>query len=229
MSLHVPCPNCGADVVFRSPALPNRVCDYCHTMLVRSDSGVARVGEAAALPFDVSPVQIGMRGRVDDKAFEVIGRVRWAWSDGEWVSGAWNEWLLLFDDNSNAWLGEAMGQFMLLWGQPIGKVRSRAIREVMNGKDAIPGTEVQIDNQKLVISDARAVRCVAAEGELPFTAAAGWTLYSVDLRGRSGECATIQRDAGEATYYLGRYVTLAELAPRGLRRIEGWTLPSYAA
>lgn len=224
MSLRFPCPNCGADVVFRSPALPNRVCDYCRSMLVRSDSGVAKIGEVAALPFDVSPVQIGMRGRADGKGFEVIGRVRWAWTDG-----AWNEWLLLFEDGTNAWLGEAMGQFMLLWQQPIGKVRSRTMREMINGKRAIPGTEAQIDKRKLVVADARDVVCIAAEGELPFTAATGWTLYSVDLRGRGGECATLQRDDQETTFYQGRYVTLAELAPRGLRAIEGWALPSYAA
>lgn len=229
MSLHLPCPNCGADVVFRSPALPNRVCDYCRSMLVRSDAGVARVGEAAALPFDVSPVQIGMRGRQDGKAFEVIGRVRWAWSDGEAIGGAWNEWLLLFGDGGNAWLGEAMGQFMLLWEAPIGKVRSRMLREVLDGKEAVPGAEVQLDNQKLVIADARQVTCVAAEGELPFTALPGWTLYSVDLRGRLGECATLQRDGETTSFYQGFYVTLAELAPQGLRAIEGWGLPSYAA
>jgi hypothetical protein len=224
MSLHLPCPNCGADVVFRSPALPNRVCDYCRSMLVRSDAGVAKVGEVAALPFDVSPVQIGMRGRVDDKGFEVIGRVRWAWTDG-----AWNEWLLLFENGTNAWLGEAMGQFMLLWEQPFAQIRTRTLREIANGKEAIPGAEVQIDNEKLVVADAREVICVAAEGELPFTARSGWKLYSVDLRGRHGECATLQRDDQEVTFYQGRYVTLAELAPRGLRAIHGWALPSYAA
>lgn len=223
MSLHLPCPNCGADVVFRSPALPNRVCGYCRSMLVRSDEGIAKVGEVAALPFDVSPVQIGMRGRVDGKGFEVIGRVRWAWTDG-----SWNEWLLLFEDGGNAWLGEAMGQFMLLWERPFGTVRTGALREIAYGRDAIIGTEVEVDKEKLVIADARDVLCITAEGELPFTAKSGWRLYSVDLRGRQGECATLQRDSDEVTFYQGRYVTLAELAPRGLRSIEGWKLPAYA-
>jgi ribosomal protein S27E len=196
MSLHLPCPNCGADVVFRSPALPDRVCDYCQTMLVRSDAGVAMVGKAAALPFDVSPVRIGMRGRIDGKGFEVIGRVRWAWTDG-----AWNEWLLLFEDDGNAWLGEAMGQFMLLWERPFAKIRTQALRQIAKGGTAVLGTGIQFDNQKLTIADAREVVCIAAEGELPFTPRPGWTLYSVDMRGRNGECATLQRDAGEVTFY----------------------------
>jgi ribosomal protein S27E len=224
MSQHVPCPNCGADVVFRSPALPSRVCDYCHTMLVRTGGDLTQVGKAAVLPFDVSPVRIGMRGSYDGKGFEVIGRVRWSWTDG-----AWNEWLLLFDDNSNAWLGEAMGQFMLLWERPFESVRTQALRGIAKQGTVIVGSEVQLDGRKLTISDARDVLCVAAEGELPFTAPSGWRIYSVDLRGTDGECANFQRDGVTVNFYEGRYVTLDELAPRGLRAIEGWALPDYAA
>ena len=72
-------------------------------------------------------------------------------------------------------------------------------------------------------------RCIAAEGELPFTAPAGWTIFSADFRSRSGRVASLQRDGKQADFYDGRYVTLAELAPSGLRPIEGWSLPSYAA
>jgi ribosomal protein S27E len=223
VSLHLPCPNCGADVVFRSPALPSRVCDYCRTMLVRSDAGVADVGKAAALPFDVSPVQMGMRGRADGDAFDVIGRVRWAWTDG-----SWNEWLLLFGDGSHGWLGDAMGQFMLLRERPLEEVRSPALRRVIDGGTAVPGHEVQIDGTKLRVSDARDVLCIAAEGELPFTPRPGWRVYSVDLKGMDGEAATLQRDESGSSFYRGRYVTLAELEPRGLRAIEGWAMPRYA-
>ncbi|WP_010543243.1 DUF4178 domain-containing protein [Sphingomonas elodea] len=223
MRLHLPCPHCGADVVFRSPALPNRVCDACHTMLVRSDDGVAQLGIAAALPFDVSPVRIGMRGTADGGGFEVIGRVRWSWSDG-----AWNEWLLLFDDASTAWLGEAMGQFMLLREHPFSEVRSKTLRAIAKGEPAQIGHKVELFGRKLVLADAREALCITAEGELPFTAPSGWRVYNVDLRGSDGECASLQRDGSTVSFYHGRYVTLADLAPRGLRAIEGWSLPGYA-
>jgi hypothetical protein len=224
MSLHLPCPNCGADVVFRSPALPSRVCDTCHTMLVRSDAGLAQLGVAAALPFDVSPVQIGMRGVDAGQAFEVIGRVRWSWNDG-----AWNEWLLLFEDAGTAWLGEAMGQFMLLRERPFGEVRSKTLRGLAQGGEAQIGQKLENAGRKLVIADARQALCITAEGELPFVAPSGWQVYNVDLRGPDGECASLQRDGKTTSFYEGRYVTLAELAPRGLRAIEGWALPDYAA
>jgi hypothetical protein len=224
MSLHLPCPNCGADVVFRSPALPARVCDTCHSMLVRSDAGLAQFGIAAALPFDVSPVQIGMRGTDAGQAFEVIGRVRWSWTDG-----AWNEWLLLFEDGGTAWLGEAMGQFMLLREYPFGDVRSKTLRAVANGEPAQVGGRIELFGRKLAITDARQALCITAEGELPFVAPSGWQVYNVDLRGPDGECVSLQRDGKTTSFYRGRYVTLAELAPCGLRAIEGWALPDYAA
>ncbi|WP_294254277.1 DUF4178 domain-containing protein [uncultured Sphingomonas sp.] len=224
MSLHLPCPNCGADVVFRSPALPSRVCDSCHSMLVRSDAGLAQFGVAAALQFDVSPVQIGMRGSDKGQPFEVIGRVRWSWTDG-----AWNEWLLLFEDGGTAWLGEAMGQFMLLRERPFGEVRSQTLRAVAKGGEAQIGQKVEIAGSKLVITDARRALCISAEGELPFVAPSGWQVYNVDLRGSDGECVSLQRDGATTSFYQGRYVALAELAPRGLRAIEGWALPDYAA
>lgn len=194
-------------------------------MLVRSDEGIAQFGIAAVLPFDVSPVQIGMRGIADGASFEVIGRVRWSWTDG-----AWNEWLLLFDDDgSTAWLGEAMGQFMLLRERPFREVRSKTLTEMAKGGTAKIGQKVELLGRKLVIADARQALCVTAEGELPFTATSGWQVYNVDLRGREGECVSLQRDGKDVSFYQGRYVTLAELAPRGLRAIEGWALPDYAA
>lgn len=219
--LKVPCPNCGAEVTFRSPALPNRVCDYCRSIIVRSGGGIEKVGEAAVLPFDVSPIMIGTQGRFEGKGFEVVGRVRWGWTDG-----SWNEWLLLFDDGSDAWLGEAMGQFMLLRERPIGDIQDEAVRRLIAGETVPIGTEVQIDGGTLIVSDARNATCIAAEGELPFSAPAGWTIFSVDFRSTSGRCASLQREETLSSFYDGRYVTLAELAPRGLRAIEGWQMPA---
>jgi hypothetical protein len=222
--LKVPCPNCGAEVAFRSPALPARVCDHCQTIVVRSGNEVEAIGKAAALPFDVSPIMIGTRGRIDGSGFDVIGRVRWGWTDG-----SWNEWLLLFDDMSNAWLGEAMGQYMLLRERPIGDLDDPAIRKLIDGEEVPVGTTSMIDGEPFIVSDARPVTCLAAEGELPFRAPPGWTIFSVDFRSESGRCASLQREDGLSSFYQGRYVTLGELAPTGLRAMEGWRMPAFAA
>lgn len=251
--LTVSCPNCGAAVTFRSAALPSRVCDYCQTVLVRRGDGVEAVGKSANLPFDVSPIQIGTTGRFDGHPFEVIGRVRWGWTvpseereAGPWGSrdpaaaevspapaapldGSWNEWLLLFGDGSHAWLGEAMGTFMLTRERPLGDLRSPAVNAIAEGQDVPIGTEGEVDGGALSVADARAATCLAAEGELPFAAPVGLTIFSVDFRSPSGVCASLQREDGMPSLYYGRYVTLGELEPRNLRAFEGWPMPAFAA
>ncbi|SNS25999.1 protein of unknown function [Sphingomonas laterariae] len=219
----VNCPNCGAEVTFRSPALPIRVCDYCHTAVMRIEDGVRAMGQIAVLPFDVSPLQIGSRGRVDGQAFDIVGRVRWGWGDG-----FWNEWLMLFGDGTHAWLGEAMGDFMFLREQDVGSLRSRLLKRLVQSGEAAPGEEAQEAGIAYKVVDQRIATCVGSEGELPFTAPADWLVYSVDLRSPGGECASFQRDRNQASFYVGRYVTLAELRMSGLRQIEGWAAPSYA-
>ncbi len=190
--------------------------------MIRHGDSVEGVGKAASLPFDVSPVMIGMRGRFEGQAFDVIGRVRWGWTDG-----SWNEWLLLFGDGAHAWLGEAMGQYMLLRERPLGDIRAEAVNAIAAGQDVPVGAEAEIDGETLTVSDARTARCIAAEGELPFPAPTGLEIFSVDFRSPSGRCASLQREGNVPTFYDGRYVTLEELAPAGLRPIEGWKMPAY--
>lgn len=221
--MRVACPNCGSQVVFRSPALPVRVCDYCRTSVMRIDDGVRAMGVAAVLPFDVSPIRIGTRGVYDRVNFDVIGRVRWGWD-----AGSWNEWLLLFADGSNGWLGDAMGQFSVLRERSLDSVNDRAVSALARGDHVPVGTEAVIDGETFVVADNRKAQCIAAEGELPLVAPAGWSVRSVDFRSNSGAAATFQRDGEESSFYVGRYVTLAELQPQGLRAIDGWAIPAAA-
>lgn len=223
----VACPTCGAEVIFRSPALPVRVCDYCRTLVVRYDQGAQgqvteNGGEAAVLPFDVSPIQIGTEGSCFDQNFQIIGRVRWAWSDG-----AWNEWLMLMADGGHAWLGEAMGQFMALREVELTGSLAQVIRRLMNDTPVKPGESGNIAGQSYEVADIRTVRCIGCEGELPFTAPVGWEALSVDFRNRDGRCASFQKDRHGPSLYVGYHVTLASLQPRNLRQLPGWSLPAY--
>jgi hypothetical protein len=221
--LAVNCPNCGAEVVFRSPALPVRVCDYCHTSVMRIGDEIRKMGEAAVLPFDVSPIRIGTTGKFFGNAFDVIGRVRWGWSDG-----SWNEWLALFADGSHGWLGEAMGQFMMTRERGLDDVRTRMIREMAEGGRPMLGAEGELDGIEYRVTDIKQATCIAAEGELPFAAPTGWTITSVDMRSTGGDLASFQTDGEEPSLYTGRYVDLADLQPTGLREIAGWKTPRFA-
>ena len=116
---------------------------------------------------------------------------------------------------------------MMLFERPLSELRSPQVRRLVEGAEAIPGTEFQADGETLIVGDAREVTCIACEGELPFRVPQGWRAYSIDFRSQTGRCASLQRDADGTWFYDGRYVTLAELAPADLRRFEGWSAPAH--
>ncbi len=211
----ISCPSCGAAVPLRRAAVPYVVCPQCQSLLLRGDDGLKTVGTAAILPFDVSPIVIGTRGTTEGQAFEVVGRVRWGWTDG-----AWNEWLLTLADGSTRWLGEAMGTFMLLADAPL-----PALRDFADGGAIAPGLRVTVDGQDFVATDVKTATCLGAEGQLPFAAPAHWTITSVDFRNPDGASLSVQRDDRGTSAYCGRYVDLIDLAPTGLRRFDDWAMP----
>ncbi len=219
----ISCPSCGAAVPLRRAAAPYVVCPQCQSLLSRGDGpqndDVQAIGQAAVLPFDVSPVMIGTRGTADGIAFEVVGRVRWGWTDG-----AWNEWLLALADGTTRWLGEAMGTFMLL-NEATQALDDPAIRAFATGGTIAPGTTVTVAGQDFVAADVKAARCLGAEGQLPFAAPAGHAVTSIDFRNPTGASLSIQRDGDETGVWIGRYVDLTRLAPTGLRRFDDWAMP----
>lgn len=218
------CPNCGAAVRFRSADLPVKVCDHCRSSLVRNGDVLQAMGTIAEVPEDVSPLQIGVRGMDGGQGFELIGRVRWRWTDG-----GWNEWLALFDDGSTGWLGEAMGRCMLLRQIDHSGLRTGVVRALRDDQEVVLGAEATIDGIEYHVTDVKEAICAGSEGELPFGAPVGLKMASVDLMAADGHCASIQKDRGEVLVYAGRYVTLRDLKATGLRAFEGWPMPQFAA
>lgn len=223
------CPNCGAAIRFRSADLPVKVCDYCRSAIVRSGDHLEAIGRIAEVPEDVSPLQIGARGSDEGQGFEVIGRVRWKWTDG-----GWNEWLILFQDGSSAWLGEAMGRYMLLRQIDHSGLRTGAVRKLRDDRPVVPGDEATIDGIDYRVTDVKEATCAGSEGELPYSAPLGLAMKSIDLMAGDGHCASIQKAdspeaPGEVSVYAGRYVSLADLRATGLRAFEGWPMPRFAA
>lgn len=217
------CPNCGAPIRFRSADLPVKVCDSCRSAIVRNGDHLQAMGKIAEVPEDVSPLQIGSRGEDGGRAFELVGRVRWRWS-----GGGWNEWLALFDDGGTAWIGEAMGRFMVLRLAKPGP-GNKVIQHMQNDAKIGVGTTSTIAGTDYMVTDVKQAACAGSEGELPFSAPLGLTIRSVDLMGRDGRCASIQKDRGEVLLYTGHYASLADLRPTNLRAFEGWPMPNFAA
>ncbi len=204
------CPSCGAEVQFKSSISVFSVCDYCKSMIVRHDMDLESLGKTAQLPDDVSPLKIGSRGKYNNASFEVIGRLKVAWSEGYW-----NEWFILFDDGKHIWLAEAMGFFMLSSEvQQADKIPHLSKIKIGSRYELIPSHMYSADDIKEAV-------CIGSEGELPFKGLSGRKSTSVDLSNPSGEFACIEYSKQDGSrLFIGKYVEFKNLSLTNLRDLS---------
>ena len=91
------CPNCGAPLAYRWSSSVQTVCEYCRSIVVRTDVDVKKVGLVADLPDNASPIQLSTEGHYGDKGFVVAGRILY-----QYEQGTWNEWRLCLLYTSDA-------------------------------------------------------------------------------------------------------------------------------
>lgn len=220
MSSNLPCPSCGAPIVVRSAALPYVTCPYCQTLVRREGEGGSVAGKVAALPFDVSPLQLGTSGQWRGIGFHLMGRVRWGWADG-----SWNEWLAECSDGQHRWLGEAMGSFLISEEKP----EILALPELAGFAAGAPvrlGQRVTVGDHQFEAADIKEADCLGSEGDLPIVTSIGQRMTSIDFRSPDGAALSLQRDEGGASAWLGEYLELGGLRPVNLRAIDGWAIPA---
>ncbi len=223
------CPSCSAPIAFQSSLSVYAVCAYCRSMIVRHDVDVESIGTMAALPDDMSPLQIGTTGSCQGLTFKVIGRMKIGWADG-----VWNEWFLDMDKGAKGWLAEAQGSYAISGEIDLRQEKSMndlitaltaqeatGVYKSASG-DAALGSTIVLGNQQLKVVDIRRTVCLGSEGELPFVAPAGRETLSVDLSGSDGEFCCIELFDGAPRVYLGSYVEWDEMGCKNLRALEGW-------
>jgi hypothetical protein len=204
------CPNCGAKIVFRWSSSVQTVCEYCKSILVRTDVDLKKVGQVADLPPDSSPIQLGTEGNYNRKAFTAIGRIIY-----EYDQGSWNEWHLMMNDGTSGWLSDAQDEYAVSFAAP--------------GR-SVPGAgRCKLDQAFVWDSVAYAVTAITrahylgVEGELPFQYWDKQDVVFVDLRSETGRLATIDYSDDKPALYLGEMVELEDLALKNLRSFEGWS------
>lgn len=213
------CPSCGAALPVRSAAMPYVTCGHCQSLVLRDGTSAQDIGKVAVLPYDVSPVELGTVFSVEGRRLSTIGRVRWGWQDG-----SWNEWLLLAEDGTPHWLGEAMGFFMLTAERP-DILELPLARTFVQGDEIAVGSTLSVDGIELAVTDVKQANCLGSEGDLPFSTLPGRSMTNIDFRGSGGQALSLQRDADGVTAWLGFWYDLAGLSPQGLRQLEGWMIP----
>jgi hypothetical protein len=205
------CPNCGAPVHFRWSGAVQTTCEFCRSILVRTDIDLKKVGQVAELPRDSSPIQLGTEGQYQNRAFLVVGRILY-----EYDQGGWNEWHIIYNDGHSGWLADAQLEYDLsFWTQPPQPLPAapQLKREA---------TFDWANNIYRVTSITRA-HYRGVEGELPFQYWDKRDLVFADLRTTTGDFATIDYSENPPLLFMGRAVEFDDLHFRNLREFEGWT------
>lgn len=204
------CPNCGAKIVFRWSGSVQTTCDYCKSILVRTDVDLKKVGQVADLPPDSSPIQIGTEGSFNHKAFTAIGRIIY-----EYEQGSWNEWHLMMNDGTSGWLSDAQDDYAVSFFAPGRKLPEAAQCQV--------GERFVWDNLAYTVSTLTTAHYRGVQGELPFQYWDREDVVFVDLRSQTGKFATIDYSDEKPALYLGEMVEFESLALKNLRSFEGWS------
>jgi hypothetical protein len=205
------CPNCGAPVKFLWSSAVQTTCEFCHSILVRTDVDLKKVGEVADLPPDASPIQIGTEGAYQNKSFVVVGRIIY-----EYEQGGWNEWHIVFNDGSSAWLADAQLEYDLSW---LSNLPSKTPLPPSTSK----GQEFQWNGKTYSVTSVTKAHYKGVQGELPFQYWDKSDLLFADLRTSTGDFGTIDYSENPPLLFLGRAVEFDDLHLKNLRDFEGWT------
>ena len=207
------CPNCGAEVEFRSAASAFAVCSFCRSTIVRDGDALRKIGQSAELFDDHSPLQLGASGRFQGAGFTLVGRLQYRYAEG-----TWNEWHALFDNGRSGWLSEDNGRYVLAIDLPL--------QEPPPAPTSLrPGQQQIVNGQPWSVASVSAAKLIAAQGELPVKPNTERGFVIVDLRSTRDEVGTLDySDAAAPKWSVGRSVAISELAMTGLAEQAGKTL-----
>lgn len=206
------CPSCGNAVEFRYDDSFVRVCDACHSALLRTDRGIDTLGQFADLAPSSSGLELGDRGRWQGVGFELAGRTQYRHRAG----GTWDEWYLHFQDGRWAWLSQAEGRWAISF-------EAASSGPLPAFAELPPGASVQLPpgaNLTFTVGERGEAELLSAEGEIPFAFTLGSVSRFVDLSGGQQRFATLDygppdpasaAEQGAPQLYVGSYTSLAQL------------------
>jgi len=187
------------------------VCEFCGSILVRTDLDLKKVGEVSDLAMeDASPIQINTEGVYDEKAFVVVGRIIY-----EYDQGGWNEWHLMFNDGTSGWLSDAQ----LEWSV----TKQYATPQIPYAPhDIKPGITLTFGGTDFEVTTITQARYKGVEGQLPFEYWDKTKVMFVDLRTYSRDFATLDYSDPQPLLFIGEFVDFEDLRLTNLRQFEGW-------
>ncbi len=204
------CPNCGAPVSFQFSGAVQTTCPYCHSILVRHDVDLEKVGQVANLPPDVSPIQRLTEGIWNQRSFVVVGRILY-----QYEQGAWNEWHCVTNLGESWWLSDAMARYAVSKLVPLPP-------KLPPPGELKPGLRLDLNGTRYEITSLTRARYIGVEGELPFEYWDKTECLFADLQTADSRFGTIDCTEDPPLLFLGESVPFDSLQLKNLRQFEGW-------
>jgi hypothetical protein len=198
------CPACGAQVEFKSGQSIVVICAYCRSAVARTDRDLKDLGKVAELVETGSPLDVGLRGKWRDVAFELTGRAQL----GHEMGGQWDEWYATFANGWLGWLAEAQGRFYLTFQYPIPEGAQLPPFDQLQLGQAVAGLPWPTP---MMVAETGRATARSAKGEIPYLLTPGETYYYADLSGTDRAFGTLDYNESPPLVFLGHEVTLAEL------------------
>jgi hypothetical protein len=204
------CPNCGAKVIFQWSSSVQTVCEYCKSILVRTDLDLRKVGQVGDVPPASSPLQMNTEGVYRNRAFVIIGGISY-----EYSQGAWNEWHIMMNDGANGWLSDAQAEY--------------AVSFLVEGETLPARSQISVDQrytwqkQPYTLTSITEAHYRSIEGELPFQTWDKTNATFADFRSENSRFATLDYSDAAPALYLGELVNFDDLHLKNLRTFEGWS------
>src|SRR5829696_768339 len=211
MALRANCPACGAEVLFKTGSSVVLVCEFCRSVVARTDRGVEDMGKVADVVESGSPLEVGLRGAVRNVPFTLTGRAQLAHAAG----GMWDEWYAAFEDGRWGWLAEAQGRFYLTFQIQVPSPNALPSFDSLQLGQQVWAIPAQ---QAPVVAEKGTARMLAAEGEIPYLLTPGETYPYADLSGAGGVFGTLDYGEQPPLVFMGREATLADLGLAHARR-----------
>jgi Domain of unknown function (DUF4178) len=196
------CPSCGARIEFQIGSSIVVVCEYCRSVVARTDRGVEDLGKVAALIDTNSPLRVGLPGKYRGAGYRLTGRTQLRHEAG----GVWDEWYAAFDDGRWGWLAEAQGRYYMTF-----RVEREALPplEQLQAGDPVPAVH------GMVVAEIGEAAGIAAEGEIPWRFVPNETYDFADLSGAGGRFATLDYSEDHPLLFLGEEAKFADLGIAG--------------
>lgn len=208
--LQANCPACGASISFKTGSSIVVVCEFCHSVVARTDRALKDLGKVAELVDTGSPLDVGLRGKHHGVAFELTGRAQL----GHEAGGVWDEWYAAFADGRWGWLAEAQGRFYFTFEISLSEGSAIPSFESLQLGHPVASIPVSIP---LIVAEKGIARTVAAKGEIPWRLVPNETFAYADLSGPNEAFGTIDYSESPPLVFIGKEVTLAELGIAGAR------------